>query len=200
MCRLPVTWPDGRMDILPHTCSDSEFGAREILENLPTLHLGYVNLMAGMTSGYDSEDLARLGSDVFYSRIGDVLGGECFTHYLRGEFGRVVQHWLAQIVVDVVPAQIPWDALVLCTYYSLLAEVPPDAQDGGYEANLFSLTPEEELVGVLIDFRHSLPQTDMEVLVQIFETAGCTWPRSVAEGDERATASWSERIRAWTEH
>ena len=198
----PVTWPDGRVDILPHTCMDSDFGPDDIVKNRPTLHLGYVNILAGMTSGYDSEDLARLGPDLLYSRIGDVMGGECFTHYLRGEFGLVVQHWLTQIVADVVPASLPWDGLLSCTYYGLLSEVPPNANEGGYEggyeANLFSLSPIEELAGVLIDFGHSLQETDVEVIVQIFEAAGCTWPRSVAEGDKKATAAWQERIHTWT--
>jgi hypothetical protein len=196
----PVTWPDGRVDFLPHTYASCDFGAGAILENRPTLHLGYVNLLSGMTSGYDSEDLARLGPDLFYSRIGDVMSGECFTHYLRGEFSLVVQHWLNHIVASVVPAPLPWDGLVLCTYSGLLSEVPPHVDDGGYEANLFSLTPDEELVGMLIDFDHSLPETDIEVLVHILEAAGCTWPRSVAKGDEKATAAWRERICAWTEH
>lgn len=193
----PVTWPDGRVDILPHTCTDRDLGAREILENLPILHLGYVNLLAGMTSGYDSDDLARLGPDLFYSRVGDIVGGECFMHYLRGSFSSVVQHWLTQIVAEVAPDDLPWDALVLCSYYGLLSKVPPNDQDGGYEANMFSLTTNEELVGVLIDVSHSLPETDMEVLVRTFEAGGCTWPRSVAQGDDEATAAWQERIRAW---
>jgi hypothetical protein len=197
MPSVHVTWPDGRADTLPRTDTDYNLRAGAIIENRPTLHLGYVNQLAGMTSGYDSEDLARLDSDIFYSRIGDVMGGECLTHYLRGEFSLVVQHWLTQIVADVIPASLPWDGLVLATYYGLLSEVMPNANEDGYEANLFSLTPDEELAGVLIDFGHSLPETDVEVLVQIFEAAGCTWPRSVTEGDEDATAAWQERIRTW---
>jgi hypothetical protein len=47
---------------------------------------------------------------------------------------------------------------------------------------------------LVIDFDHGLPETEISILVQMFEAAGCTWPRSVAEGDEKATAAWEKRI------
>jgi len=189
-----ATWPDGRIDMLPHTCADWEFYPDDIIKDRPFLHLGWLNVLAGMTGGYGSEDLARLGPDIFYSRTGDVEGGDTFTHYLRGEFGAVAQKWLADIVSYDTPTSFPWDALVLCSHYGLLANIPP-CPDGGYEVNLFYLTPQEDLWGFQIDFDHGLPETEIRILVQAFEAAGCTWPRSVAEGNEKATAAWRERIR-----
>src|SRR6266446_920672 len=154
----PVTWPDGRVDILPHT--DQDVGPQEILQGHPVLHLGFVNVLAGMTSGYDCADLARLSSDVFYSRAGDVLGGETSAHYLRGTFGPVTQHWFDRIVNYMMPPSLPWDTLILCTHYDLLTQVTPD-EDSGYEVNLFLETPDENMWGMVIDFNHSLSETDL---------------------------------------
>jgi len=187
-----VTWPDGRTDMLPHSCADWDVYPNDIIKDRPFLHFGWSNVLAGMVGGYSSEDLARLGPDVFYSRTGDVTGAyESFTHYLRGEFGAVIQRWLADMVGDDTPASFPWDALVLCSHYGLLADLP---RNGGYEVNFFDLTPDEDQWGYVIDFDHGLPETEISILVQMFEAAGCTWPRSVAEGDEKAIAAWERRI------
>jgi len=192
-----VTWPDGRTDMLPHSCADWGVYPNDIIKDRPFLHLGWLNVLAGMVGGYDSEDLARLGPDVFYSRTGEVTGaGDTFTHYLRGEFGAVIQKWLADMVSYDTPTSFPWDALVLCSHYGLLTNIAPSGKgyDVGYEVNLFYLTPDEDQWGFQIDFDHGLPDTEISILVQMFEAAGCTWPRSVAEGDEKATAPWEKLI------
>lgn len=194
MLIAPVTWPDGRVDNLPHTCSDQDIEPVEILKRHPTLHLGFDNVLAGMTSGYDSADLARLSSDVFYSRVGDVTGGEVSAHYLRGAFGAVIRHWLDRIVNYMMPPTLPWDALILCAQYGLLTKVTPD-EDHGYEVNRFLETLHEDMWGMVIDFDHSLPETDMHVFVKMFEDDGCIWPRRVSAGDPEATAAWQERVR-----
>jgi hypothetical protein len=187
-----VTWPDGRTDMLPHSCADWDVDPDDIIKDRPFLHFGWSNVLAGMVGGYGSEDLGRLGPDVFYSRTGDVTGAsESFTHYLRGEFGAVIQKWLADMVGYDTPTSFPWDALVLCSHYGLLADLP---RNGSYEVNFFYLTPDEDQWGLVIDFDHGLPETEISILVQMFEAAGCTWPRSVAEGDEKATAAWEKRI------
>jgi hypothetical protein len=194
-----VTWPDGRIDMLPHSCADWDVYPDDIIKDRPFLHFGWLNVLAGMTGGYGSEDLACLGPHIFYSRIGDVEGGDTYTHYLRGEFGAVAQKWLVDIVSDDTPTAFPWDALVLCSHYGLLANIPPEP-DGGYEVNMFCMTPNIDLAGHQIDFDHDLPETEIMVLVQAFEAAGCTWPRSVAEGNEEATAAWEARVQGeWAE-
>jgi hypothetical protein len=111
-----VAWPDGRVDMLPHTCTSVDIDAEEILGEHPLLHLGYQNLLAGMTSGYDSADMSRLSVDVFYSRIGDILGGEWVSYYLRGKFELLVQRWLDEILDSNSDSWTPWDSLdPLCT-------------------------------------------------------------------------------------
>jgi hypothetical protein len=69
----PVMWPDGRVNMLPDASAEG-LGPAEIPRGRSVLHLGFENPLAGMTSGYDSADLARLSSDVFCSRVSDVMG------------------------------------------------------------------------------------------------------------------------------
>ena len=182
--------------MLPHSCADCGVYPDDLMKDRSFLHLGWRNVLAGMTGGYGSEDLARLGPDVFYSRTGDVEGGETFTHYLRGEFGAVIQKWLADVVGYDTPTSFPWDALLLCSHYGLLAKIAPSGEgyDVGYEVNLFYLAPDEDQWGFQVDFDHGLSETEISILVQMFEAAGCTWPRSVAEGNGKATAAWKKRI------
>jgi hypothetical protein len=149
-----VTWPDGRVDLLPHTCTSVDIDPEVILGEHPLLHLGFQNLLAGMISGYDSADMTRLRADVFYSRIREVAGGECASCYLRGEFGAVVRRWLEEILAEIFASWVPWDALILCTHYNLLEDIRTLARNC-YEINLFRPAPDIDLVGMLIDFDHA---------------------------------------------
>jgi hypothetical protein len=181
--------------MLPHSCSNEGVGPDEILKGHPVLHLGLDTLFVVILSGYDSADLARLSSDVFYSRVGDVTG-EYLTHYLRGAFGPVARDWLDRIVSYMMPPSLPWPALILCAHYGLLPEVT-SRESHSYEANLFLEKPVEDMTGVVIDFGQSLPATDMDALVRLLEGDGCTWPRHVSSGDPRAVAVWEKRIDEW---
>jgi hypothetical protein len=190
----PVTWPDGRVDILPHTCTSQDVGPEEILRDHPALHLGFVNRSAGMTSGYDSADLVRLRPDVCYSRVGDVLWGEWSACYLRGPVRTVTQYWLDRIVNYMMPPSLPWAELILCTHYGLLAESILSEFDR-YEVNLFLESPDEDMAGMVIDFNHSLPGIEMAILIRMLEDNGCTWPRHASTGDLEAATAWAERVR-----
>jgi hypothetical protein len=191
----PLRWPDGRMDILPHSCSSQSVGSYEILRGHPDLHLGLNNLLPGILSGSASADLARLGTDVFYSRVSD--GNEEILHYLRGVLGPVAQYWLDRIVSYTMPPSLPWAALILCAHYSLLPEVNP-GESQRYEVNLFLEKPARDMAGLVIDFDQSLSKTDMIALVRMLEDDGCTWPRHVSMGDPKAVAAWEKRIDEWS--
>ena len=187
-----VTWPDGRVDELPQFDEESSIDMEDLIEGRPFLHFSFTNEMATFP-GTDTADLVRLSDDVWYSRISTDSGID--RHYLRGEFKSVLRHWLDHIVGGIVFAGTSLDALILCTHLGLLADLESASDGGFYEANLFSMSPIEGLIGEVIHYRYSLSITDIATVTEALEAAGCTWPRRAASGDPETLAVWQQRVR-----
>ena len=189
-----VTWPDGRVDTLPHTCTYVNLGSAELLEGHGLMHFGCFHVNPSMGGGgYMSADLARLSTDVFYSSVDN---DDLVAHYIRGAAGQVEQYWLDAIVSSHM-SPLPCAELVLCTHYGLLAGVP-SYDSGSYGAVLFCAQQDADVLhNMMIDFCHSLAGPELAEVAQMLETAGCTWPGCVARGEPEAAASWAERVRIW---
>jgi hypothetical protein len=192
-----VTWPDGRVDLLPHTCVNWDLGPTELLAGRHLMHIGCFNLNAGMVGGYPSADLGQLGGDVFYSRAGDIDEVPQAWH-LRGTLREVIQYWIRGVESAYYVPPWPWAELILCSHYGLLQDVPACESDS-YGVNLFADEPDEDMDGVMLDFEHDLAQEDMDWLVHTLEAGGCTWPGQVARKEPYASAAWEGRVRRWAE-
>ena len=191
-----VTWPDGRVDALPHTCANSDLGPSQLLEGHQVMHLGSFNINAGMVGGYLSVDLGYLGRDVFYCRGGDIDESQ-EAWYLRGTRPQVIDYWIHDLVGTYYMPPLLWAPLILCSHYGLLEEVPAFESDS-YGASLFAEEQSDDMEGVMLDFWHDLAAPDINRLVHLLEADGCTWPREVARRNPEATADWAERVSRWT--
>lgn len=189
-----VTWPDGRVDALPHTCVEADITPADI--GSPLLHLGHVNLAGGMTSGYYAADLARITADTYFARVGDVdESGEAV--YVRGPLAAVSQHWLSMVDFGMMP--LPWRAFLLANLLGLLDDVPDC--DGGYGAPLFAETsdPLGPTNADLMFFRSTLSPAESAELVPEFNDSSAEWTQRAAKGESAATLAWQTRVESWTE-
>jgi hypothetical protein len=82
------------------------------------------------------------------------------------------------MVSDVIPPEIPFDALILCTHFGLLRHVNV-AEPGYHDACLFSIAPVDSsephvkyLAGCILHYEHSLSPDETDTVTMVLEGAG----------------------------
>lgn len=187
-----VTWPDGRTDILPACCYESDIPPRLIAESFdPIASIGYWN-ETGFPTAYVEASLSKVPEldDVYLRTQGDV-DEQYDATYLRGPMRDAVQAWL----IGSDTAHLPVEAVALADHYGLLSDVPD--YDGAYPVRMF--LPDEQdiyLSNFMISVSFSLPSDLMEELAAKWEEAGITWPRE-ASSPGPARDAWLERLQRW---
>jgi hypothetical protein len=189
-----VEWPDGHRDRLPHLSIEWDADASALMEGKRLLHVGFYNPAGGMTSGYMSADLARLTSDVYFTRMGDI-DEEQQCDYLRGTFSEALDSWAAGIDCFLPP--VPWIDVFLCQRHGLLRGLPK-YEDTGYGVSLFQEA--EELAPEVVDVDCKLREPERTTFFRWCESNGSPWPRRAAEDpDSPAGRRWRERVDHWQE-
>lgn len=187
-----VTWPDGRTDVLPACCYESDFSPRMIAESFDSVaSIGFWN-EAGFLGAYIEASLSKVPQldDVYLFTHGDV-DERCEATYLRGPMRDALHAWLEGSDT----AHLPVGAVALAGHYGLLSDVPD--HDGAYPASIFvPEEPDNYLSGLMITVSLSLPPGLMEELTAKWEEAGITWPKA-ASSPGQARDAWLERLQPW---